>query len=345
MESLQTGQKIRTRFEEKGIDLFGWTSLIRPLSMNLYKDWIQSGESLDMNYLEQHVRQKEHPRENRQAQSAIVIAIPYLPHPWPAERKFENPTALYSQGLDYHLTIPQSLEPLLELLRSDFPAEQFEVFTDSAPILERDLAYRAGLGWIGKNTCLINPKNGSLFLLAEIYTTLNLAQQNPWRPDFCGTCNRCVEACPTQALLPDRKLQPSRCISYWTIEAKTVAPENLRLAIGDWLFGCDICQTVCPWNQKHLKQQVTHFGMDDQSRRVKELEWILTSSRKSLARELKDTPLARAAGWKLQRNALIVAANSRFISLSSIIERWQSDPKLGTLAQWVLIQFKKDLSD
>ncbi len=345
MDAIFIGEKIRTNLQGHGIELYGWTRLTRPLSIDLYKNWILQGEHLDMRYLEQHIHLKEKPRDYRQAQSAIVFAIPYLPHPWPSETNLKNSTALYSQGLDYHLEIPKYLEPLLSKLRTDFPGEQFEVFTDAAPILERDLAYRAGLGWIGKNTCLINPKKGSLFLLAEIYTTLELPVTKLWNPDFCGNCSRCIEACPTQALLPERKLQPSKCISYWTIEAKSVPPENLRENFGDWLFGCDICQTVCPWNQKHLKQKAHPLNSRDTDLQIKELEWILTTSRKALARDFKNTPLARATGWKLQRNALIVAANKGFKTLIPVIEKWKTDAKLANLAQWALSKLRQEDSE
>ena len=121
-------------------------------------------------------------------------------------------------------------------------------YTDTGPILERDLAQRAGIGWIGKNTCLINPKQGSYFLLSEIFLDLALEPDPPFITDHCGTCTRCIEACPTDCILPNRTLDARRCISYLTIELKDDIPTELREKMGDWVFGCDICQMVCPWN-------------------------------------------------------------------------------------------------
>jgi epoxyqueuosine reductase len=335
-----TQQKLHAIFSRSQLTHYGWTKLQRPLTMDLYLEWISEGQHLDMEYLQNHQKQKENPKAYSKAVSALVLAIPYLPHPWPTETTFKNPIALYARGRDYHQEIPKLLKPFLADLQEQFADDQFNLYTDSAPILERDLAYRAGLGWFGKNTCLIDQKKGSLFLLAEIVTTLNLDNESPWQPDFCGTCNKCIEACPTQALTNDRKLMPSRCISYWTIEAKALPPEYLRSSFGSWLFGCDICQTVCPWNQKHLRDRVQAMKPPSNAERIAELKWILTASRKSLARDLQETPLARAAGWKLQRNAIIVATNNNFVELVPFIEAWAGDSKLAELVAWSLTSLR-----
>ncbi len=346
----QKAAYIESLFKSYGIYSVGWTTLKRPLSMDLYHDWIDKNYQRDMTYLEKHRKQKEYPTQNTLARSAIVFTIPYAPkHPWPTEDistetekfKFHNPVALYAQGKDYHNELPKQLSPLIQKLKDQFPDHSFELFSDSAPILERDLAYRAGLGWIGKNTCLIHPKRGSLFLIGEIYTSLELKNTQPWSPDFCGSCNKCIESCPTGALSDPksnsfiRRLDPSQCISYLTIEAKSQPPEALRSSLGEWLFGCDICQTVCPWNQKHIKQRV----ITEQSKaaeKVAELTWILNSSRKALAKSLALTPLSRAAGWKLQRNAIVVATNKEYLELIPLIEKHINDPKLTEIVKWSL---------
>ena len=142
--------KIRKHLDHLGVVGFGWTKLNRPLSMELYSSWIKDNQHLDMEYLKNHKEQKENPKKYHKAISAIALTISYNPHPWP-KRNMKNQIALYAQANDYHLEIPKLLEPILFKLRSEFPNESFEVFTDSAPVLERDLAYRAGLGWIGKN--------------------------------------------------------------------------------------------------------------------------------------------------------------------------------------------------
>src|SRR5690606_18939879 len=152
-----------------------------------------------------------------------------------------------------------------EDLERSFPKESFRAFTDSAPLLERDLAHHAGMGWFGKNSCLIHPRKGSFFLLGEIVTSLQLQGPSTPPPDFCGTCRRCIDACPTQAISEDRSLDAGRCISYWTIEAKKPPPDELRNSFQQWFFGCDICQDVCPENQKLLKKEKPQsFSRQDQ---------------------------------------------------------------------------------
>ena len=158
--------------------------------------------------------------------------------------------ASYAHGDDYHDILPARMKELVQFIEEQVGGPvQNRYYTDTGPILERDLAQRAGIGWIGKNTCLINPKQGSYFLLSEILLDLELEPDPPFTTDHCGTCTRCIEACPTDCILPNRTLDARRCISYLTIELKDDIPLELRDKIGDWVFGCDICQQVCPWNR------------------------------------------------------------------------------------------------
>ncbi len=365
---------IEDLLKNQGVELFGWTKLIRPISIDLFKNWLDEKKHLDMSYLESGFDLRKNPEliplnkddkkingdgsTELKARSALVMAIPYVPPPWEDNVKSKisyNRVALYSKGNDYHDEIPKLLEPILNELHRLFPNEVFKAFTDSAPVLERDLAYRAGLGWIGKNTCLLNRKKGSLFFIAEVYTSIEFNRANPWSADFCGSCDRCITSCPTQALSKNkRELDPQKCISYWTIESKSIPPLELRTQIGDWLFGCDICQTVCPWNQKILVNHLVESNLDSNlesnlkhdnfsqlfpmqsnlSERAEELSWILRSSRKELARFFKNSPFSRAAGWKLQRNAIIVAVNLNLKQLLPDIERFELDDKLGELVVW-----------
>ena len=221
----------------------------------------------------------------------------------------------------------------------------FLAMTDSTPILERDLAYRAGLGWVGKNTCLIHPKKGSLFFLGEIITSLNI--ESPLTPvhDFCGTCTRCMDICPTQALISPRKMDARKCIAYLTIESRDIPPEELRKPIGDWLFGCDLCQTVCPWNQKVFKneletQELLSLSSEEEKLQVEDLRYLLTSSGKKLEKDFFGTAYSRAGSFGLKRNALIVAANRNLKELTPEIEALSTHPKLGPLAEWALTQLK-----
>jgi epoxyqueuosine reductase len=159
--------------------------------------------------------------------------------------------AAYAWGDDYHDVLPERLHTLVAFIEAQVGSKvPNRWYTDTGPVLERDLAGRAGLGWIGKNTCLINPALGSYFFLAEILLGLYIEPDQSFAHDRCGSCRRCIEACPTGCILPDRTIDSQRCISYLTIELKGSIPHDLRPLVGDWVFGCDVCQQVCPWNQR-----------------------------------------------------------------------------------------------
>jgi epoxyqueuosine reductase len=213
--------------------------------------------------------------------------------------------------------------------------------TDSSPVLERDLAYQAGLGWFGKNTCLIQRGQGSLFFIGEIYTDLATDPVNTLIPDFCGTCDKCIQACPTNAIEKPRILNAQKCISYLTIESKKVPPMELREKINDWFFGCDICQTVCPWNEKVFKNQLETeskktLNTKDREILIAELQFILNASGKKLQKEFQNSPLSRAGHFGLKRNAIIVASNQKLTELKPDILKYQHHAKLGELANWAL---------
>ena len=169
-----------------------------------------------------------------------------------SQMKISLPVELpaYAWLPDYHLTIPILINEFIERIEKKLGRNiNYKAFTDSAPILERDIAQRAGLGWIGKNSCLIHPDQGSFFLLAEVFTDIELEIDQPLLADRCGSCTRCLEACPTHCILPNRTIDAYRCISYLTIENKGPIPRDMRKYTGNWIFGCDICQMVCPWNR------------------------------------------------------------------------------------------------
>lgn len=325
-----------------GFSHFGLSSLSRPFSFEVYKSWLQEGLHGEMSYLANHAEVKEKPQTKwPQAQSALVFAVPYFPHPQTSQSfpLKEARVSLYAQGYDYHFWFKAKLQELCEELKNRFPEEEFFPMTDSSPVLERDLAYRAGLGWVGKNTCLIHPKTGSLFFIGEIYSSITLTIETKPVHDFCGTCTRCMDICPTGAITAPRKLDARKCISYLNIESRTLPPAELREKIGDWFFGCDLCQTVCPWNEKAFKGQLSIAKIEEKTLEQsmtleKELRWILQSSGKQLERAFHGTPLSRAGSFGLKRNALIVAANRQIKSLEPEIKNLLTHPKLGELAEW-----------
>ena len=217
------------------------------------RSWLDAGKHGSMRYLEEHAQLRADPaRVLEHARSAVLVADLYASRDDNTDAPLkpgEGRIARYARGRDYHDALKKRLITLADELRADHPDAAFRVFTDTAPILERELAHRAGLGWIGKHTLLIHPKIGSYFLLGGILTTLDLAPLAPPtpEPDHCGSCTRCIDACPTDAITP-YSIDARRCISYLTIERREPIDPGLEPLIAPWVYGCDICQEVCPHN-------------------------------------------------------------------------------------------------
>lgn len=337
-------RKIGDRATQNGlITSYGFVALQKPISFDLYRNWLDKGYSGNMEYLERHASAKEDPQIlSPRAKSALVVTVEYVPHP--KQNAFPIKAARvarYAKGEDYHHWLQRRLKALVEQLRATFPNEEFLTFTDSQPVLERDLAYRAGLGWYGKNTCLIHPKKGSLFLIGEIYTSIDPAQTDLKATipvtDHCGKCTRCIDACPTQAIVAPRELDARKCISYLTIENKEDPPEELRTKMGDWLFGCDICQTVCPWNIKVYGEKIAD-KTTTRSELIADLRFILETSNSQLQKVFSNTALSRSAGIKLKRNAIIVCANKGLHEFQDILTKLKTDERLGEISSWALTQ-------
>ncbi len=342
--------------KSQGVFQYGVTALQRPLSLDIYRNWLEEGKHAEMQYLKEHLALKAEPerlaehlneKQIKKLKTALVIAQDYFPHPHSQKIFKQLPLALYAQGEDYHFWFKEKLDKIAENLKEHFPEENFLVFTDSGPILERDLAAQAGIGWVGKNTCLIHPKKGSLFFIGEILTSLDLPTNSKPIPDFCGNCTRCLEACPTQAITKAKEVDARLCISYWTIESRQIAPENLRKKFQDCFFGCDICQTLCPWNEKIFKfsknieilsKTNVHNKTETSNEQdlIEDLRFLLTASGKQIEKRIFGTALKRAGPFGLRRNALIFIANKKLSRLKPEVEKWSKDPKLGELANWTL---------
>jgi len=339
-------EMLKEIFEAEGYTLFGMTPLARPLTIDLYKEWLQNNYHGEMSYLSTHLSIKENPSSHFPfAKSAFVLALNYLPHPKGHSKKSSLRIAQYAQGEDYHFWFKDKLRQTAKVLKGIFPDEEFLVATDSSPILERELARQAGIGWFGKNTCVIHPQKGSFFLLGEILTSLTFDLALKPIHDFCGNCTKCLDICPTDALIKPHVLDATKCISYLTIESRQVPPSDLRSKIGDWFFGCDLCQTVCPWNQKAFQKKLEirktiPLAETDRSQLLSELKFILTASGKKIEKEFLGTPLQRAGPFGLRRNALIVIGNLKLMELESLVEKYQKDPRLGELASWCFEQLK-----
>jgi epoxyqueuosine reductase len=241
---------IKEKARQLGFTLAGVTSSESPAAWHIYEQWLAQNMHGSMAYLAEErnrIRRADPKQILPECKSILVLAIPYAPLR-PDEHLLQ--IASYALGEDYHDVLPQKLQAIVSFIEEQLGHSiPNRYYTDTGPLLERELAQRAGLGWIGKNSMLINPHAGSTFFLAEILLGLELEPDEPFATDHCGTCTRCITACPTQCILPDRTLDARRCISYLTIENKDEIPLELRPHMQNWVFGCDICQQVCPWNR------------------------------------------------------------------------------------------------
>lgn len=305
--------RVKAEAKRVGFDLVGVTGPAPPPHLDVYHQWITEGRHGGMNYLadERALKRRSNPLQILpECQSILTVAVNYLPgdqqHPKNIPR-----VAAYARGDDYHDVLIERLEQLAAFIETQVGgAVPHRRYTDSGPLLEREFAQRSGLGWIGKNTCLINPVHGSYLLLAELLLGVQLEPDVPFEEDRCGTCTRCIDACPTSCILPDRTIDARLCISYLTIEHKDFVPHELREKIGDWLFGCDICQQVCPWNRFSVPTKDPAF----QTRsflKPPDIERFLNLTPGSWAKPLHGSPLLRPRRRGLVRNAAIVAGNHR----------------------------------
>jgi epoxyqueuosine reductase len=236
-----------------GFDAVGITEATPLSGFARFQDWLSRGYQGEMRYLERSADRRHDVRSVAPfARSVVVVLQNYRPDGanLPPAGSAAEGAARYARGKDYHFTIPKRLGRLVEDLRADL-GEPFQarVYADTGPLLERELAVRAGLGWIGKSTLLISRSLGTYTLIGIVLTSLEMAPDAPFASDHCGTCRSCIQACPTGAIVDDRTLDARACISYWTIENRGKAPEEFREVRTRWWFGCDICQEVCPWNR------------------------------------------------------------------------------------------------
>lgn len=302
-------QRIKERARALGFDLVGIATLGVVADATHFDEWIAAGYAGDMGYLERGTEKRHDTRLPFEGvRSAVVVAMNY------GGAQPPGPVARYARGDDYHDVMVDRLNALREWIEGEVGhAVRAKPYVDTGPILERDLARRAGLGWIGKSTNLINPELGSFFFLGELLLDLDLRADDPFETDRCGSCTRCLDACPTNAFVALRVLDATKCISYQTIEQKGPIAETLREAIGEHLYGCDVCQDVCPWNVR--------FSRDATESAFTAREFIDGKDAATLAKEIlsmdddafreafKKSPIKRAKRIGLQRNAAVVLAN------------------------------------
>lgn len=317
-----------------GFHLTGVTSPQPPPHFSSFLKWLEAGYHGQMTYLSQErsLQRRANPALIMpECRSILVLGMHY----WPANRlsdsacEGQGQVAAYAWGDDYHDVFKQRLQALMSFVeRQVGHTVSHRWYTDTGPLLERDLAQRAGLGWIGKNTCLINPQQGSYFLLAEILLDLELEPDAPFESDHCGNCTRCLDACPTGCILPGRIIDSRRCISYLTIELKESLPLDLRSAIGNWVFGCDICQQVCPWNQRFALVEGDPAFSPRLNIPKPLLREELGLSQEEFSRKFKGSPVKRARRRGFLRNVAVALGNQKnFRAISQLAKALSSDPE------------------
>jgi epoxyqueuosine reductase len=239
--------------------------------------WLRDGLHGKMTYMENHFDKRlDTTKLVEGSNSVISLLLNY----YPSESQTENAPKIskYAYGEDYHLVIKDKLKLLVESMKEEIGDIQGRVFVDSAPVMDKAWAKKAGLGWLGKNTNLIHPKEGSFFFIAEIISDLSFTQDPPMR-DYCGTCSKCLDACPTNALATPYQIDASRCISYLTIELKDqLIPQQFNEFMENWMFGCDICQDVCPWNRFSKAHQEKRFNPDFELLNLNTNDWQALNS-------------------------------------------------------------------
>jgi epoxyqueuosine reductase len=308
----QLAAEVKQQARLLGFDLAG----IAPAAPSAYRaylrDWLDSGQAGTMQWLENRFDERTDVRAYMPgAASVICVALNYhvpLEQVPEADRPHHGRLARYALGDDYHEIIKARLHALADWLCGRCPDARTRAAVDTAPVMEKELAARGGIGWIGRNTCLINPHAGSWLLLGEVITTLALPPDDP-AVDRCGTCTRCIDACPTGAITAPYQLDARRCISYLTIERREPVDEHLVPLIGDWLYGCDICQDVCPWNSKApvAIDPALHPRFPTGTLDVREVaRW----DQQTYRQRLRHSAMKRVKLPVLQRNARVVAGNA-----------------------------------
>jgi epoxyqueuosine reductase len=351
-------ERIKTAARQSGFELVGIAPAITPEGIHHFLDWLEQGYAGEMEYLTRRAAAYDHPRHVMDgARSVVMLGMQYSAQQAAAPQNSGKPplrediadseagptgvparVARYALGrADYHDVIRERLKQLANAVKQVAPDCKTRGIVDTAPLLERDFARLAGLGWFGKNTMHINKQRGSWFFLAALLLDLELEYDAPHTSSHCGTCTRCLDACPTDAFVAPYVLDARRCISYLTIEHRGPIAGDLRPQIGDWIFGCDVCQEVCPWNRKAPPAVEPAFQPDRELSSIDAITF-LTISGTEFQQRFGHTPLARPGRAGMARNAAIVAGNSGNASAIPALTFALNDPEeiVRDAAGWAL---------
>lgn len=324
-------QRLKAAALELGFSQAGICPAAAPTTLSHFEAWLESGHHGEMDYLASRREAYENPeRVLPGVRSIVMLTLDYRTesHPTPPLERVaagKGRVSRYAWGTrDYHDVIREKLHALADRLREWLPAAQTRGVVDTAPLLERDYARQAGLGWFGKNTLLLSRSGGSWFFLAGLLTDAELEYDQPHETDHCGTCRACLDACPTDAFLAPHQLDARKCISYLTIESRSPIPRELRPGLQDWVFGCDVCQEVCPWQSKSRESNTEEFEPLASQRPLDLLELFSLSDQQFRAR-FRKTPIWRAHREGLLRSAAIVLGNQRCLEAIEVLTQALAD--------------------
>ena len=302
MNTQKHTQQIKLFAKQLGFDYCGIAKAVRlDEDARRLEHWLNKGYNGTMQYMENHFELRIDPsRLVPGAKSIITLLLNYFPSE--EQHTAVQKIAKYAYGKDYHEVIRSKLKRLLQYIKNEIGEINGRGFVDSAPVLERSWAQKSGLGWVGKNGNLINKQSGSFFFIATLITDIALDYDDAFAKDYCGSCTKCVDQCPTDAILPDKVIDGSKCISYFTIELKeALFPEAMKGKFDNWMFGCDVCQDVCPWNRFSKPNNEINFTPLPQILNFSKNDWEELTE-ESFKIIFKNSPLKRSKFEGIKRN-------------------------------------------
>jgi epoxyqueuosine reductase len=342
VEAAELSAWIKRQAHELGFQLVGIAPAVIGLGADRLARWLADGRHGEMTYMQAHEPARTNPNLVLEgARSVIMVGLGYATTaPAPVRTGFAR-ISRYAWGRDYHDVIRRKLDELARRLLGRRPGVRCRAVVDTAPLMERDYGRLAGLGWIGKNTLLLNRRLGSWFFLGALLVDCALVYDLPFTTDHCGTCTRCLDACPTSAFDGPYQLDPRRCISYLTIEHRSPIGEAVRGGLGDWVFGCDVCQEVCPWNRDAPAAREPEFEPGPETNPIPIIA-LLGLGEEEFRAKFRGTPLFRARRHRLLRNAAIVAANQGDRNSLPALEALcgDADPVVRETARWAVARLR-----